>query len=335
MTPGPSDPGPAGGWLDQLLGPFLGHAATLGPFFSRSLAPLVRPVTESWSATLVDPDIGPVRLSGRALHHDSKSALLVVHGLGGSIESGYMAGALVEAERTRTRCLLLNTRGSDRSGQDIAHAGLGADLDAALESEFFADVTAVDLLGYSLGGHLVLSYAASNPHPKLRRVAAIGSPLLLEPAATALDAAWLNVYRTHVMRSLHEIYTVAYQRNPRGIPPEAAREIHRIKQWDERVIAPRFGFASAEDYYRKVSAGPRLGELKCDALYVGAPRDPMVPLSSVVPALAGTPLDVVWVRSAGHLGFGSRLDLGLAAPLGLEPQVFAWLAGAARRDGAR
>ena len=335
MTAGARDPGPAGGWLDQLIGPLLGHAATLGPFFSRTMAPLVRPTTETWSTTLDDPDIGPVRLSGRALHHDSKSAVVVVHGLGGSIDSGYMAAALVEAERTRTRCLLFNTRGSDRSGQDIAHAGLGADLEAALRSDFFAGVTAVDLLGYSLGGHLVLRYAAENPHPKLRRVAAIGSPLLLEPAATALDAAWLNVYRTHVMRSLHEIYTVAYQRNARGILPEVAREIHRIREWDERVIAPRFGFSSAEDYYRKVSAGPLLRGIKCDALYVGAPRDPMVPLSSVAPALAGTPLDVVWVRSAGHLGFGSRLDLGLEAPLGLEPQVFAWLAGAARRDAAR
>src|SRR5690606_32493426 len=152
MILGARDPGPPGGWLDQLFG----HAATLGPFFKRALAPLVRPTTEPWSVTLEDPDVGTVRLSGRALGHDSPSAVLIVHGLGGSVESGYMAGALTEAERTRTRCLLLNTRGSDRSGQDIAHAGLGADIDAALGSDFFADVAAVDLLGYSLGGHLAL-----------------------------------------------------------------------------------------------------------------------------------------------------------------------------------
>jgi predicted alpha/beta-fold hydrolase len=318
-------------WLDQLRG----HTATLGPFFSRTLRPAARPATEAWSALLDDPDVGPVRLSGLALRRPSEAGLLVVHGLGGSAESGYMVGALREAERMGMRCLLLSTRGSDRSGQDFAHAGLGADLDAALASDFFSDVSSVDLLGYSLGGHLVLSYAAKQPHPKVRRVAAIGAPLLLEPTAARLDAAWLNLYRTHVIRSLHEIYTVAYQRNPRGIVPEQARRIQRFREWDERVIAPRFGFAGASDYYRQVSAGPLLGELKVDALYVGAPRDPMVPPAAVLPALPAKRCDVVWDRSAGHLGFGASFDLGLAAPLGLEPQVLAWLAGAARRDAPR
>lgn len=331
MRPEKTDSPGAASWLDQLRG----HAATLGPFFSRTFRPRVRPETEEWNTTLNDPDVGPVRLSGRAFVRPSASALVVVHGLGGSAESGYMAAALCEAERLGMRCLLLSTRGSDRSGQDFAHAGLGADLDAALASDFFADVDAVDVLGYSLGGHLALRYAATQPHPKLRRVAAIGAPLLLDPIATALDAAWLNVYRSHVMRSLHEIYTVAYQRNPRGIVPEAARRIHRFREWDERIIAPRFGFAGATDYYRKVSAGAVLSELKVDALYVGASRDPMVPLSAVLPALPAKRCDVVWDRSAGHLGFGATFDLGLAAPLGLESQVIAWLSGAARRDAPR
>lgn len=312
-----------------------GHAATLGPFFSRTLSPPVRPDTLPWSTTLTDPDVGSVGLSGRALVRKSKTALLVVHGLGGSAESGYMAGPLCEADRRGITCLLLSTRGSDRSGQDFAHAGLWSDIHAALDSELFADIEAVDLLGYSLGGHLVMSFAAASVHPKLRRVAAVGAPLLLDPIATSLDAARLNVYRTHVMKSLHEIYTVAYQRNPRGIVPEEARRIRRFREWDERVIAPRFGFAGAVDYYRKVSVGPKLGEIKVDALYVGATHDPMVPPSSVLPALAQTRFDVVWDPSAGHLGFGPKFDLGLAAPLGLEPQVMAWLAGDARRDAPR
>jgi hypothetical protein len=109
-----------------------------------------------------------------------------------------MTAALREAERLGQRCLLLSTRGSDRLGQDFAHAGLWSDLEAVLESSFCADVDHVDLLGYSLGGHLVLSYAAAQPHLKVRRVAAVGAPLLLEPIATALD------YVKAQARTLHD-----------------------------------------------------------------------------------------------------------------------------------
>lgn len=303
----------------------LGHARTLLPFFKR-MRTLALPATEAWKTTLEDPTLGPVALSGRAFSAPSSEGLLVVHGLGGSTQSGYMPLALQAAAARGLRTLLLNTRGSDRSGQDISHAGLGADLDAALESPFFADVDRVHLFGYSLGGHLALRYAAERPHPKLGRVVAVGSPLLLDAASAALDAAPYHPYRRHVMRSLHEIYTAAYQRNPRGLVPEAARRIRSIREWDERIVAPRFGFSGAADYYRKVSAGLALSELKVDALYVGAPRDPMVPLSAVLPALASpTRLDAVWDPSAGHLGFGPEFDLGLAAPLGLEAQCLAWL----------
>jgi hypothetical protein len=184
------------------------------------------------------------------------------------------------------------------------------------------------LFGYSLGGQLVLRYAAEAPDPRVKRVAAIGSPLLLEASTSAFDRPGFSVYRRHVMHSLHEIYTVAYQRNPRGVTPLEARRILCIREWDERIVAPRFGFRSASEYYQATSSGHVLSELAVDALYVGAPLDPMVPPAAVLPALPAARVEVVWDLAAGHLGFAPDFDLGEPAPLGLEDQVFSWLARA-------
>jgi len=45
-------------------------------------------------------------------------------------------------------------------------------------------------------------------------------------------------------------------------------------------------------------------------------------------------LEVRWAAPGGHVGFPPRLDLGIAAPPGLESQVLGWLFRAAG-DGAR
>lgn len=302
-----------------------GHTATLLPFVTRTLRPAPRPATTPLRTNVIDRDLGPVRLSAELLEHPGDELVVVVHGLGGSTRSGYMALALRAADERAQSCLLVNARGSDRSGQDISHAGLTDDLRAYLAAPELERFRHIDLFGYSLGGQLVLRYAAEQPDSRVRRAAAIGAPLLLARSTESFDAPGFSVYRRHVMSSLHEIYTAAYQRNPRGIPPLDARQIQRIREWDERVVAPRFGFPSADAYYAATSSGAVLSDLAIPALYVGALYDPMVPPRAVAPALPAPRLEVVWDLAAGHLGFDSDFDLGQPGPLGLEHQVLSWL----------
>lgn len=252
---------------------------------------------------------------------------MVLHGLGGSAESGYTALALRAAERLGVTCLLLNSRGADRLGADIYHSGLTEDIAQALKSPAFDAMNSIDLFGYSIGGHIALRYVTRDVDPRVRRVAAIGSPLDLRAAADDFDNAPFNVYRGHVLDALKEIYTTAYQRRPRGIEPVSARKIQKIRDWDECIVAPRFGFESGLDYYQKESVSTHLSELKRDALYVGAVCDPMVEMKSVLPFVDAPRLKVVWDERAGHLGFPEDFDMNLPGALGLENQVFSWFSG--------
>lgn len=307
----------------------MSHAWTVGPRIRHALRPVPSPEARPWSTTVADPTAGPVRLTGFLREVPGARKLLVlIHGLGGSAGSHYTGRAARAADAAGFSCLRLNLRGSDRSGEDYYHAALTADLRAALESPEALRYESILIMGYSLGGHLALRYGTEQVDPRVRAIAAVCAPLDLARCCEAIDRPTQWVYRTYLLKSLNEIYAAVAARRPVPITIEQARGVRSIRRWDDLVVAPRHGFASAADYYEKASAGPRLSRLEVPALFVATEGDPMVPIGTLRPWVGrvAPALSVCWVSGGGHVGFPSRLDLGMPAPPGLEPQVMAWLA---------
>jgi predicted alpha/beta-fold hydrolase len=306
-----------------------GHWWTIAPRLG-SLSGLRAPrfAGAAWSTTLDDRDRGTVRLSG--VFHDAPSGaplLVIVHGLGGSAESPYAVRTAAVGAARGLAVLRLNLRGADLAGEDIYHGGLTADLAAAFASPEVAARSTVLLLGYSLGGHLALRFAIESESGALAATAAVCSPLDLDRSAAAIDAPGYGLYRSYLLRRLRRILAAAAARNPALPAPEALRSVRTLRAWDGAVVAPRFGFASAEDYYARASVAPLLPRLRRPALLLLADDDPMVRRESVLPALATTPpnLEVRWVSPGGHVGFPRALDLGLPGARGLEHQLVSWL----------
>lgn len=309
-----------------------GHYWTLMPRLGRALRRPAAPPGEAWTTLLRDPTVGDVRLSGRLHVPDgAREAVILVHGLGGCAESDYLRIAAAAAESAGMASLRLNLRGADRRGEDYYHAGLVEDLEAALASSALDGFDRLYLLGYSLGGHVALGLAAGQPPPRLAAVAAVCAPLDLRRTGEAIDGAALAApYRLYLLHTLKQIYAAVAARRPVPTPLARVREISTLREWDDLVVAPRFGFAGALDYYEKMSVGPRLAALAVPALLVAALHDPMVPAATVGPWLERAPprLTVRWVEDGGHLGFPSDLDLGLGVPAGgaaLDGQLLAWL----------
>jgi predicted alpha/beta-fold hydrolase len=280
-----------------------------------------------------DPKMGPVRLTGR--FHDRRQErpggdlVVIVHGLGGCCESQYVRRGAAAAERAGLSVLRLNLRGSDRSGTDFYHAGLTADLASALGSPELAGFSRIHLLGYSLGGHVALRFAALEDEPRLSGVVAVCAPLDLALSAAAIDRPALALYKTYLVRHLKEIYAPVAARRPELAPFEQVRGIRSLREWDDAVVAPRHGFLSGADYYAQASVVPHLGDLRVPSLLLQAEGDPMVPAETVRPALsrAYPNLDVRWLRRAGHCGFPEPFELTLRAdrPARLEDQALGWL----------
>lgn len=308
------------------------HWWTVAPKLRRALRPPSPPPSRPWALDLEDagPHGETVRLSGHLhLADDVERAVVTVHGLGGCTESEYMVQMARLAPQHGFACLRLNLRGSDRRSNDFYHAGLTRDLHAALKAPELAGFRELYLVGFSMGGHVALRVATEEPDPRLKAVAAVCSPLALAPCADTFDRPNRWLYRRYVMSSLMEIYRAVAERRPVPLPVEEAARITRIREWDAKIVAPRWGFDGPDDYYARASVGPRLGSLRVPALLVQAAEDPLVPEEAVRPALDGAPrLTAHWLAPAGHMGFPRDLDLGVEAPPGLEPQLLGWLVAA-------
>jgi predicted alpha/beta-fold hydrolase len=290
------------------------HVWTLLPRLSHALRPVPAPPGEPWGTVVEDPVVGPVRLTGR-LHRGAASGGLVilVHGLGGTCDSHYILRGAVAADDAGLSCLRLNLRGADHSGEDFYHAGLTADLHAALASPDLRRFERVYLLGYSLGGHLALRYASEPGDARLVRVAAVCAPLDLGLSQREIDRPGGWLYRRYLLKNLAGLYAAIAARRPMPLPPAEAARLRRLRDFDELVVAPRHGFSGAEDYYARASVAPRLGALRVPSLLVNSAGDPMVRARAVRPFLeAPVPgLAVRWVADGGHVGFPSGVDLGL------------------------
>lgn len=305
----------------------IGHLWTIGPNLRHRLAPRAAPTSVAWSTGLHDPKVGPVRLTGAlARVEDARGLVVLVHGLGGALDSQYLVKAARAAADAGLDSLRLSLRGADRAGEDFYHAGLVEDLQAALRSPALADYRSIFVLGFSLGGHMVLRWALAPTDPRVRAVASVCAPLDLAAGCAAIDRPRAAVYRNHVLSGLREIYAAVAARRPVPTPLPAIGLVRTIREWDRLAVVPRHGFCSVGDYYDSQSVGPRLRGLELPALIVAANADPMVPAATVAPALRELPRHVVarWV-AGGHVGFPAGLDLGLGDRPGLERQIFAWM----------
>jgi len=304
-----------------------GHFWTLGPFLRHSLLPPRVPEWQRWETSLEDHVVGTLDLSGRLTQGGASDTIIViVHGLGGSATSYYARRAALAAARAGLDSLRLNLRGADRSGADYYHAGLTDDLEAALQSTALAAYENILLLAYSLGGNMVLRYLAGKPDPRVRAAAAVCSPIDLKPSARAIDQPRGVFYRRHVLAGLKDIYRNVAKRREVPLPLHEAFRIDTIEQWDEQVIAPRHGFAGAEDYWAQTSACNVLGDIDTPTLFVASERDPMVGIDTVRPWLQNaTKLRRIVTSQGGHVGFPQKMDLGLGTEGTVEDQIIQWM----------
>jgi predicted alpha/beta-fold hydrolase len=90
-----------------------------------------------------------------------------------------------------------------------------------------------------------------------------------------------------------------------GIDLAAAVAAVTFREYDERVTAPLHGFAGAEDYWSRSSAGAFLPSVRRPLLIVAADDDPLVPPGAIPrAAAAGNPkLTLEAFATGGHVAF--------------------------------
>ncbi len=218
--------------------------------------------------------------------HRARPAVVLVHGLEGSSESGYVLGTAALAWQAGFSVVRMNLRGcGDGFALSVTpyHSGLSGDV-AAVVQAVAARAAAVYVAGFSLGANLTLKMAAeagTAAPERLRAVAGISPALDLAACVRALERPRNRFYQAYFVASLKRSFRKRQRLFPDRYRGFSVHGVRSVRAFDERVTAPLFGFAGADDYYRRASALPLLEGLSRPTLLVAAADDPLVPVDTL------------------------------------------------------
>lgn len=257
--------------------------------------------------------------------------VVMVHGLEGSGEAGYIRGLSAAGLRAGFAVHRFHMRtcgGTERLCGTLYHAGLTSDLLCVLRVMQSEGSAPPFLVGFSLGGNVVLKLAGElgTQGPALiRGVCAVSTPLDLAACARRLAQTENRIYEWRFVRRMRTRLSATGRY--RATDFAGLRSVMDI---DDRITAPSFGFGDAANYYRTQSALHYLEGIRVPALLICSKDDPMVPSESyngeVVPR---NPAIQQWVTNhGGHLGFLGRKP----HRFWLEEAIIGWILAENRRQ---
>jgi len=280
-------------------------------FWPRRLDERRFPVQPRWH----DPEPGV-----RVLVHSQQprtsplGRVVLVHGLEGSVESGYMRGAaqtLLERGYAVSRLNLRGCGASESLSSAMYHAGLTKDLHTLLMELNRVDRKPVFIVGFSLGGNVVLKLAAelgSEGCGLLAGVCAASTPIDLEACVRRLGHRRNRVYEWRFLRSMKQRMRRRHRLSPERFPLDGLDRVSSVFEFDDRFVAPHFGFQDAAEYYGTQSAARWLDRIRVRTLLVQAQDDPLMPFEVFDhPAIrSGRRIELLAPEHGGHMGFLSR-----------------------------
>jgi predicted alpha/beta-fold hydrolase len=267
--------------------------------------------------TLPDADRLALEVSTPLLWPTHAPTVIMVHGLCGCHRSPYMIRMARKLWRHGLRVVRLNLRGCG-SGKGHArhpyHSGRSEDIRAALEALLASTpLSPMTLIGFSLGGNLVLKLASeANPDalPTLRQVLAVCPPADLATCAALLSQPSNRLYEQRFIRLLRADVRDRQKAFP-DTPPVTLPNPLSIYEFDNLYTAPRCGFRDADAYYARCSAAPLVPRITLPCRILLAKDDPFIDATVFDGVHLPAHVRVTRTERGGHLGF-----LGFCGPGG-------------------
>ncbi len=259
--------------------------------------------------------------------------IIVVHGLEGSSDSQYMLGIAEKALRAGMNVVRYNQRncgGTDALAPVLYHSGLSNDI-AAVAREIIArdGVSSLALVGFSMGGNLVLKLAGewgrdsdsqnsdgrnAVAPPQFRAVAACCPALDLAASADELHTPSNRLYETYFLWALRRRMRYKASLFPGHFDRSRLKGLRSLREFDDKVTAYYCGFSGAVDYYDRASAAHVVGKISVPALILHAANDPFILITPETreKILANPNIRFVEAKDGGHCAFiGARSKNGL------------------------
>jgi uncharacterized protein len=238
--------------------------------------------------------------------------IVLVHGLEGSSSSQYVLGNTTRALAAGLNVVRMNMRscgGTDELAPTIYHSGRSEDIAAVVARiiELY-DLQSVAIIGYSMGGNLVLKYAGEvAASPPLQLKAAVGvSPLMdLAVSSAALHEPQNRIYEWHFLRSMLDRLRRKATLFPKLYAGAELGKIRSMRLFDEHIVARYGGFTNADDYYYSVASSQFASRFRLPTLILHSLDDPFIRMLPATRAALIENSNVTYIETqhGGHCAF--------------------------------
>jgi len=283
------------------------HAQTVYSTLARNLK---TPVDSTERFELPDGDFIDLAWSVNGLPSDAP-LVIFLHGLGGSVNSPYVAGLFQAFKQQGWRAVLMHFRGASHEPNRLLrayHSGDTADVHCLLTTLAQREPkTKKAIVGVSMGGNVLLKWLGEQGAQSLVDAGvAVSVPFQLRAAADRMNRGFSRVYQTHLLRRLKTVFAAKVVKHVDNLPPSLSNleSLRCFWTFDENVTAPLHGFSNVHAYYREASSRQYLSKIATPTLILHALDDPFM-TPEVLPQESELSSSVTLEISAkgGHVGF--------------------------------
>ena len=278
--------------------------------FQSILPTLLRRInsTQAIRERISTPDSDFIDLDWR--RSGSKKLVVILHGLEGSAQSHYVLGMSKILGGAGFDTVAMNFRGcSGEPNLKLAdyHSGKSEDLKVVLDHiKSRNSYDTVSLVGFSVGGNIVLKYLGEEgSKAQIAAALAVSVPCDLKAAAYILADLSNIIYMRYFLRRLKAKVASKVACYPGQISLDGFSKIRTFEEFDSRYTASLNGFASADDYWARASSLPLLSKITVPTLLLSAKDDPFLTSACFPHEIAkNSPhLHLETPQYGGHVGF--------------------------------
>jgi predicted alpha/beta-fold hydrolase len=243
----------------------------------------------------------------------ARLTVVLVHGLEGSSNSRYIQGLAARACSAGFNVVRMNMRncgGTEKLSPTLYHSALSGDVGAVVDyvtGKF--GLRRVALVGYSMGGNLVLKLAGEwGSRPPLAAVATVCPVIDLAPSSDALHEPLNRAYEMRFLRGLMRRFHRKAELFPSHYQTCSIGPVRSLREFDDKIVARFCGFRNADDYYYRASAARVVHRIAVPTLIVCAQDDPFIRLLPETRnrILANPHVAFAETRHGGHCAYLSR-----------------------------
>lgn len=238
-----------------------------------------------------------------------RAVLVMVHGLGGSVQSDYMRRASYWANELGLALVLVNMRGAGEGlshARGVYHSGSAGDVSRVLEwaRDRWPGRKRI-AAGFSLSGNILLNLlGGQSPPAKERPDAAIAvNPAIDLVTGSRMLSSGLNLI--YDQKFVSELKRALHDRVREGLldrVPEFPL-FCKLSDFDEIFTAKAAGFANRQEYYEKCSSGSFVHNVSVPTSVLMADDDPFIPVGSFRFASWSEDVEIRYEKTGGHVGY--------------------------------